>query len=196
MKKIKYILISLLAVLLIYISANIFSICQYAKINKTQPAAVAIILGAAAYDGNPSPVFEERIKHSIRLYKDGYVKKLIFTGGYSNNNVMSEAETAKKYAEENGVPHYDILTENRSKITQENLRFAYEIMKENNLKTALIVSDPLHMKRAMLLAEGIGITAFSSPTETTKYQTIKTKLPFLARETFFYIGYKIYKIIS
>ena len=67
-------------------------------------------------------------------------------------------------------------------------------MDAHDLHTAIIVSDPLHMKRAMAMAKDYGITAFSSPTPTTMYRRLKTKVPFLFRETFFYIGYAIVRI--
>ena len=67
-------------------------------------------------------------------------------------------------------------------------------MDAHQLETAIIVSDPLHMKRAMLLAEDAGITAYSSPTPTTRYISMRTKIPFLARETFYYIGYQWYRL--
>ena len=60
---------------------------------------------------------------------------------------------------------------------------------------AIIVSDPLHMKRAMLLEEEAGINAYSSPTPTSRYVSLRTKIPFLARETFYYIGYKWYRVV-
>lgn len=60
--------------------------------------------------------------------------------------------------------------------------------------SAIIVSDPLHMKRAMLMAKDCGIEAYSSPTPTTRYRTLRSKLPFLAREEFFYIGYRLVRI--
>ena len=84
--------------------------------------------------------------------------------------------------------------EDQSSITQENLENSKVIMEENGYKTAIIVSDPLHMKRAMMLAEDAGITAYSSPTPTTRYVSLRTKIPFLARETFYYIGYKWYRV--
>ena len=62
---------------------------------------------------------------------------------------------------------------------------------EHGFKDALIVSDPLHMKRAMRMAADYGITAYSSPTPTTRFVSLRSKLPFLAREVFFYIGYKM-----
>ena len=88
----------------------------------------------------------------------------------------------------------DILMEEESTITQENLQYAKEIMKEKFYSSAIIVSDPLHMKRAMLLAKDIGLEAYSSPTPTTMYRSLRTKIPFLAREVFYYTGYKLYRI--
>ena len=63
-----------------------------------------------------------------------------------------------------------------------------------SMDTAIIVSDPLHMKRAMLMAKDYGIEACSSPTPTTMYKSAKTQIPFLAREVFFYIGYSIVRV--
>jgi len=91
-----------------------------------------------------------------------------------------------------GVPLQDILIEEHSTTTQQNIDNAAKIMMRNNLKTAVIVSDPLHMKRAMKMANDDGLTAYSSPTPTSKYKTLKTKMPFLMREVYFYIGYILF----
>jgi uncharacterized SAM-binding protein YcdF (DUF218 family) len=67
-------------------------------------------------------------------------------------------------------------------------------MEEHGLDSALIVSDPLHMKRAMLYADDKDMEAYSSPTPTSLYQSWKTKAPFLARETFYYSGYRLVRL--
>ena len=67
-------------------------------------------------------------------------------------------------------------------------------MDAHSMNTAIIVSDPLHMKRAMLMANDYGITAYSSPTPTSMYRSAKTQLPFLGREVFFYIGYSVVRL--
>lgn len=170
------------------------SISQFSKTDETQKADAAVILGAAVEDGIPTPVFRERINHGISLYQDGYVNYLIFTGGIGDGDSISEALSAKNYAISMGIPESAILIEEKSFITEENLENAKSLMEENGLQTALIVSDPLHMQRAMLMAEDYGITAYSSPTKTTMYQSAKTKLPFLAREVFMYIGYQCVRI--
>ena len=179
-----------------YVAANVVDICVFSTKDQTCEADVAIVLGAAAYDGEISPVYRERMNHAIDLYNEGYVKKLIVTGGIGEGNSVSDAYAAKLYAISLGVSEEDILTEDTSVITQENLENAKAVMDEKGYATAIIVSDPLHMRRAMLLAKDAGLTAYSSPTQTSMYVSLKTKIPFLARETFYFIGYKWYRIFS
>ena len=190
------ILISLLVVSLIILSAIItaVSIAQYGKLDEKAQCDVAIILGAATSGEKVSPVYRERINHGIWLFENGYVDYLILTGGVGKGNEKADAYVAKQYAIEKGVPEQVILIEEKSKITEENLEYAKEIMDAFSMDTAIIVSDPLHMKRAMLMAKDYGIEACSSPTPTTMYKSAKTQIPFLAREVFFYIGYSIVRV--
>ena len=180
--------------ILLYVIGNLLSICLYSYKDEKQEADVAIVLGAATYYDEVSPVYRERLNQGIRLYNDGYVDTLIVTGGYGAGNDHSDAYTAKQYVVSQGIPEEAILMEETSSITQENLENAKVIMEENGVETAIILSDPLHMKRAMLLAKDAGIEGYSSPTETTMYQSLKTKVPFVLRELFFYVGYKWYRI--
>ena len=176
---------------LIAVAAGIVS---YGKLDEKCSCDAAIVLGAATTDGVVSPVYRERINHGIRLYENGYVDYLILTGGTGDGNTISDALAAKNYAIDMGIPDHKILIEEQSTITEENLQNAKKIMDENTLETAIIVSDPLHMKRAMLMAKDYGITAYTSPTATSMYKSLKTKIPFLLREEFFYIGYRIVRI--
>ncbi|UGB28758.1 YdcF family protein [Metabacillus sp. B2-18] len=182
----------LLVILLFFmlITYSTYSIWSFSQKDQLVQSDAAIVLGAAVWGDQPSPVLRERINHSIWLYKNGYVKKVIFTGGKGNEDDYTESEVARDYAMDNGVDEEDILIETKSKITEENLINAFEIATMNNLKTFTIVSDPLHMKRAIMIANDIGMVAYSSPTTTTMYKSFKSKTPFLIREIFFYIGYK------
>lgn len=170
------------------------SIVNYGKIDEKAPSDVAIVLGAGTWKGEVSPVYRERINHGIWLYQNGYVEYLILTGGVGEGNPVSDAAAAKAYALSQGVPETAILIEEKSTITEENLFYAKAVMDELSLKSAIIVSDPLHMKRAMLMASDYGIDALSSPTPTTMYRSLKTQIPFLAREEFFYLGYLIVRV--
>ena len=192
-KKRKFITV-LLLICLFYVAGNIVGICAYSLRDETCEADVAIVLGAATSDGGVSPVYRERLNHGISLYQQGIVEKIIVRGGQAEANDQSDAYRAKQYVMSQGIPEEDILTEDKSTITQENLENARVIMDEVGYQTAVVVSDPLHMRRAMLMAGDAGIEAYSSPTRTTMYRSMRTKVPFLAREVFFYVGYKWYRI--
>ena len=152
-------------------------------------ADAAVVLGAAVWSTSPSPVFRERINHAVELYRRGKVRKLIFTGGQGNPNEPTEAAAARSYALANGIPVQDILVEQKSHTTYENIIYAKQLADANNLKSLLLVSDPMHMRRAMTMANDVGLNASPSPTQTSRYQSWRTQLSELTRETFYYLGY-------
>lgn len=155
--------------------------------DQAQPADVIIVLGAAAYDAKPSPVFEERIRHGIDLYKRGLARTLIFTGGYGGLGArFSEAQVGRRYALRQGVPEKAILIESVSRNTHENLRQAAALMQTHDLHRAIVVSDPLHMARALRISGELGISAVGSPTPTTRFRTFATRWRFLLAEVYFF----------
>ena len=184
----------LLAAVILYSLLCAISIVRYAELDEAAPADCILVLGAGTDGRTPNTVFRERLHHAVTLYEDGYSGIILLTGGYSPGNAHSDAWIAGQYLQELGIPEEAILLEEQSTITQENLQFAKEIMEAEDLSTCILVSDPLHMKRAMMMAKDYEIDASPSPTPTTRYQTWKTKLPFLCRETFFYVGYQVYRI--
>lgn len=185
MKKIR---IAIFVLLIVYIFTGA-AIYNYGKTDEKQSADVIIVLGAAASDDGVSPVYQERINHAIWLYENNYADYIITTGGIAEGNIKSDAEIAKDYILKRGVSGSRVFTENKSSITEENLKYAKEIMIKENFGSCIIVSDPLHMKRSMLMAKDLNMKAYSSPTPTTRYKSLKTKIPFLNREVFFYLGY-------
>ena len=174
---------------IIFISYSAYSIWRFSDEVQLVETDAAVVLGAAVWDDEPSPVLRERINHAIWLYENDYVDKIIFTGGKGEGDKYAESEVARNYAIEHNIDPDDILIETKSKITEENLKYANEIGVEDNLNTFTIVSDPLHMKRSMLMAKNTGMEAYSSPTQSSVYKTWETKLPFFLRELFFYVGY-------
>jgi len=151
----------------------------------TQPADVVIVLGAGVEGVEPSPVFEERIRHGVDLLNNGIAEKILFTGGIGEGDSLAESKAASNFARALGIHKNAILIETNSRTTRENLEEAMSIMQQENLKTAVIVSDPLHMLRASLIAKDIGIEAVCSPTPNSRYRSIGPKLRFLFRELYF-----------
>lgn len=151
------------------------------------PADAIIVLGAAAYDAKPSPVFEERIRHGIDLYKRGLAPTMIFTGGYGGVGArFSESQVARRYALRQGVPEDAILIESLSRNTHDNLRQARTLMQQHQLHTVIIVSDPLHMARALRISRELGIRSVGSPTPTSRFRSFATRWRFLLQEVYFF----------
>lgn len=148
-------------------------------------ADTAIVLGAAVADGAPSPVFRERIAHAIALHRQGHVRTLLFTGGRGAGDALAESEAGRAMALAAGVPAEAIVIETRSHTTLGNLTEARRQMASHGFANALIVSDPLHLRRALVMAESLGLDALPSATVTTRYRSWTTQAPFLLREVYF-----------
>lgn len=184
----KALTISLIALVLFttYCIINAFRIYLYSTTNTLQKADVAVVLGAGTHHGQLSPVYRERVNHALFLYKDGWVNKIIFTGGLGEGETQSDSKTALQYALANGLPEEDLLLEETSRYTFENLENAKSIMAQNHLHTAAIVSDPMHLKRALMLAHLYGIHGYPSPTSTSMYRSKWVKFKQLMYETFYF----------
>lgn len=191
MKKIAKIFLLIVVMLAVVFGVLASRIYSFGNTRSDAPADAAIVLGAAVWSTGVSPVFRERINHGIDLYRTGKVLKLIFTGGQGNPGEPTESSAARDYALQSGVPAQDILIEEKSHTTYENIRYAKQVADAHNIKRVLIVSDPLHMKRAVLMAQDVGLIAQPSPTPTTRYQGLKSQLGLLVHETYYYIGYLI-----
>ncbi|QYK51706.1 MAG: YdcF family protein [Anaerolineales bacterium] len=157
---------------------------QYAHVDETQPADVAVVLGAAAWRNRPSPVFAERINHAIELYNRGLVRAIIFTGGYGRNPQIADSEIARDYAIQRGIPTSVIYVETISTNTEENLAEAGKLMQALGFTSGLLISDPLHMYRAQQLANEHGLALYSSPTPTSRYRSTVSRVVFTLRETY------------
>lgn len=148
-------------------------------------ADAAVVLGAAVIDNQPSPVFEARIQHAVNLYKAGRVKLIIMTGGIGEGDTISEAEVARQWSIQHGVDKKAIFVETTSRTTYENILYAHNILKERAVKDVLIVSDPLHLPRALAIARHLGISALPSPTPSSRYQGWRVRAWFLFAETYY-----------
>lgn len=193
-KWLRIVFIAVISTLIVVFISTALNIYWYGNNSKNIKADAAIVLGAAVWENEPSPVFRERINHGINLYKNADINKLIFTGGVGDSNELAEAMVGKNYAVANGVKVADILTETRSRTTYQNLKNALEVASGQKLTKFLIVSDPLHMKRSVLMAKHLGMDAYPSPTLTTRYRTFRSQIEFLLRETYFYFVFLVFKI--
>jgi uncharacterized SAM-binding protein YcdF (DUF218 family) len=156
------------------------SVVAAANRDAAQPATAIIVLGAAQYDGRPSPVLRARLDHAVALWRRGLAPRLIVTGGRRAGDRTSEAATSRRYAVQHGVPDSVILLESEGRTTVESMRAAAALLAEVErtaasrdgstpvvARSAILVSDPFHMLRLRMLARRYGIVAYTSPTRTS-----------------------------
>ena len=174
--------------LALFIAVDVY---RFSQRDETRAADAAIVLGAAVYRERPSPVFRERINHAVQLYEDGFVGKIIFTGGVGRRDQLSEAEVGRNYALARGVPPEAILIEPNSTSTLENLANAKLVAEQHGLDSYLIVSTPFHMRRALSLADDLEMEAYTSPTRTTRWLSWFTRSLAFSREVVAYMWYLV-----
>lgn len=122
-----------------------------------------VVMGAAQYNGRPSPVLRSRVDHAIDLYRRGLAPRILFTGGVGTGDTLSEADVARRYALDLGVPDSAILVENRSRTSAESIGEAARILHDRSMESALLVSDPFHMLRLEMLARRGGLEGNRAP---------------------------------
>jgi len=144
-----------------------FRIWDQGNRDEQRSADAIVVMGAAQYDGRPSPLFAARLDHAIELFHTGIAPRLIVTGGKQEGDRTTEAASALAYAVSHGVPGEAILAEDLSRTTLQSIRGVAGLMRDEGLKTAVFVSDPSHMLRVLRMAADEGIEAFGSPTRTS-----------------------------
>lgn len=184
-------LIALVLIALLVTCGLAIDIWRYAGQSSAEPAGAALVLGAAVLWDRPSPVLAERLRHAKTLFERRQVSHIVVTGGRSPEDKLSEAAASRNWLVNNGIPDGAIIEENASRTTIENLALAAPILEQRGIHSILIVSDPMHMRRATLIANRLGISARPSPTATSRYQTWQTAAPFLAREVWLTLTYVV-----
>ncbi|WP_420457056.1 YdcF family protein [Rubrivirga sp.] len=146
-------------------------------------ADAAVVLGAAVWGDRPSPVFQARLDHAVALYRSGRVGEVWLTGG-SRDGDRTEASVGRAAVLAAGVDSTDVRVEDRSRTTWQNLACLRDTLGGAG-QSVLLVSDPYHLRRAVGMARDLGFDAAPAPTPTTRYRSVRSKAPFLAREVYF-----------
>lgn len=159
-KPVYRVLMVLLLGLLVWCSFLSLHIWRVAHAAAPRNADVAIVLGAAVWGDKPSPGLAERLDKAIWLYRQKYAPRILVSGGLGIGKQVAEADAMKRYLMEQGIPEEDILTEDQSHDTRENLMYSKQVMEKHQLHTALIVSHGYHLARAMDIAQTMQLTAY------------------------------------
>jgi len=131
--------------------------------DEAQRADAIVVLGAAQYNGRPSPVLKARLDHALELYQSGLASAIITTGSYGQDPNFTEAEVGRKYLVQHGVQVTDIVSEQGSGTTYDSVRAVSGLLKAKGWKSALVVSDGFHLYRTKKMFLDNGILAYTSP---------------------------------
>lgn len=169
-------------------------IWQQSRIDENKPADAIVVLGAAQYDGDPSPIFEARLKHAAFLFNEGLSRTVVVTGGKQEGDRFTEAAAGELYlVEEQGLPADRIIGEGEGRSTLESLRGVWELADDQGIETVLLVSDPMHSERIKRIANDLGFeeayASWASYEELNR--TRATKLKELLHEIGALLSYEI-----
>lgn len=157
-------LATVVAVLGGYYVVTVVQVWRTARHDGARPSDAIVVLGAAQYDGTPSPVFAARLDHARDLYERGVAPLVVVTGGKQPGDRFTEAAVGADYLIAHGVPDSAILRETTSRNSWESLRASARFLFPRDLRRVVLVSDPFHSLRIRLTAEEVGFDAVTSPT--------------------------------
>jgi uncharacterized SAM-binding protein YcdF (DUF218 family) len=166
-------------------------IASYGGRSFDAPVDAAVVLGAAVWGDKPSPVYRERIREAINRYRNKQVKYLVFTGGTPKANYLSEGEVGRAFAIRHGVPPEAILMETTSRTTWQNLVNAKTLLETLGANRVLVISDPLHLRRAVAMAKDLDLDALPGPTASSRFQSLPKQARFLWNEVWRYLHYLV-----
>lgn len=161
-------LFSALVVLVLVIWASFMvAIIDAGNRNEVKAADAIIVLGAAQYEGRPSPVLKARLDHAAQLWADGLAPRMIVTGGRGVGDTTSEAAVSRRYLAQHGVPEERVSMDTAGLTTSQSMVNARHFLGAEARPTVLIVSDPFHMLRLAILARRLQMIPVLSPTRTS-----------------------------
>ena len=153
----------IVAVVLGYLISLALRIEKQSVRDEANRSDMIIVMGAAEYQGRPSPVLRARLDHAVALYRAGYAPLILTTGGKGGDPKFTEAEVGRSYLIDRGVPPERIVVENQGETTAQSLAGAFEIMQRMALRSCIVVSDGYHIFRAKKYLQAEGLTVFGSP---------------------------------
>jgi uncharacterized SAM-binding protein YcdF (DUF218 family) len=166
-RRVLLVVAALVGVLIAYYGFCLYQVWHSARSDEARKADAIVVLGAAQYNGRPSPVLAARLDHALLLWRAGYAPHIVVTGGKQPGDRFTEATASADYLIARGVPDSAILREVQGRTTWESLAATARILRNRDLKSVLVVSDPYHSLRARQTARELGLDAHASPTRTS-----------------------------
>jgi uncharacterized SAM-binding protein YcdF (DUF218 family) len=171
----------LLAGLAVYLGVTAVQVFWTSVQYDPQDASAAIVMGAAQYDGVPSPDLRARLNEALSLWRKRYTSLIIVTGGRQPGDAYTESQAGARYLEYLGVPASDIVQADGND-SWANVADAAPEMRARHVSTLLVVTDPFHEDRSMAIASELGFHPYPTPTQHSPIQGW-SEVPYFAKET-------------
>ncbi|MEX0768082.1 MAG: YdcF family protein, partial [Microthrixaceae bacterium] len=153
-----------LAAVLVYLAVTAAQVYAASSSDQRRDSDAIVVLGAAQYDGRPSPVLQRRLDHALMLYQSGVAPKLVLTGSKLPADRFTEAYAGYKYLIQAGVPESDLILVDTGTSSWESLAAAKRVLRQDNLTRLTLVSDRYHNRRLQSISGELGIDDQVSPT--------------------------------
>jgi len=168
------------AVVVGYFAVTLVQVWLTSREYAPRPADAILVMGAAQYDGVPSPDLQARLDEALSLYRQGYAPLIVVTGNKEPGDAYTEAESGRRYLESNGVPAHAIV-EAGGDDSYENIADALPQLRSRDARVVLVTTDPFHEDRSMAIASSLGLSPYPTPTQTSPIRGWAT-LPYFLKE--------------
>jgi len=166
--------------MIVYFGVTLVQVWLTSRQYDPRPAQAIVVMGAAQYDGVPSPDLRARLNEALLLYQRGYSHLVAVTGSKEKGDQFSESEAGARYLEYHGVPAADIV-EAGGDDSWRNLSDVAPELKARGVDTVLMVTDPFHEDRSMAIISDLGFTPYPTPTQTSPITGTAT-VPYFLKE--------------
>ncbi len=177
----------------LYVSLTFVTVLSVGHTDAGNTADAVVVLGAAQYDGRPSPLLESRLQHALDLFNEKRVMFIAVTGGKRPGDRFTEAAASQRWLTNRGVPESLIIREDTGRTTWESLYNLARVLSSRDIWMVLVSTDRWHMQRSVLTLREFGVHAEPSATSTSPLQGFSHAWGKYAKET---IGVAVGRIIG
>lgn len=146
-----------------YVGVTFLQVWQASRQDHARKTEAIVVLGAAQYNGRPSPVLKQRLDHALDLYRRDLAPLIVVTGGRRQGDRYTEATTGYNYLRKQGVPDAAIRKEVQGRSTWESMAAAARFLHGEGINDVVLVSGRAQSKRLQGIAAELGLRAAISP---------------------------------
>lgn len=163
-RPLRWVVLALLVAGVGWVALSAVAVLRASELDQRDKVGAIVVLGAAQYNGRPSPVLQARLDHAYELYREGVAPRIVLTGYKQPGDQFTEAFAGYRYLTKKGVPGKDLTIVDDGTSTWESLRATERVLRKQGVESVVLVSDPYHSRRLIDIADEVGLSATVSPT--------------------------------